>query len=164
MLVAGASVAVPSATVLANHCPDQPGLDDDWCHTPPTATPRPATPRPTQPPTQPPTQAPATPRPATPRPKPKPKPATAATAEPVDVLPAEVSPTPLEPSFTPEIVVEDPVPTEKPERSSNVAARRSSSATNPAGIVFFLVGLVIGGIAGRMSWGLRRRNKGKIFG
>lgn len=57
---------------------------------------------------------------------------------------------------TPEIVVE-PLDDEQ--------ALESEPAASASSWIFgFIVGLVIGGIIGRASWGIRRRRRQQIFG
>lgn len=142
----------------SNHCGDQPGLDDDWCHTPPgqeppdDPEPSPETPQPTVAPTPAPTPAPATPAP-TRRPAP---PVTRTTPAPTVIDDVEVPTT--EPLGTPEIIVEGPIADDQPLDVAEPSASASSW------IFGFIVGLLIGGFVGRASWGLRRRRRQQIFG
>jgi hypothetical protein len=143
---------------LATHCPPDhpphpPGVPDDYpCPQPATPTPKPATPKP------------ATPKPATPAPTryvapaPVQQPVTqpdSNTPEPT-AFPIEV--TSPSPDAATEVVVEpDQLTAETPLKSEDAASASSW-------IFGFIVGLIIGGLIGRASWGLRRRRRQQIFG
>lgn len=138
----------------ADHCepidnPDPiPGQNRDWCHTAkPEPSPDPtATPAPTAAPT--PAPPAATRRPAAP--------VTRTTPRPTVIDNVEVPTT--EPLGTPEIIVEGPIADDQPLDVAEPSASASSW------IFGFIVGLLVGGFAGRASWGLRRRRRQQIFG
>jgi hypothetical protein len=48
------------------------------------------------------------------------------------------------------------------DQTSNLNAENSASASS--WIFGFIVGLIIGGLIGRASWGIRRRRRQQIFG
>lgn len=139
----------------ADHCPPidnpdpVPGQNTEYCHTPqPTAAPK--TPKPTAKPTTAPTSAPRTAAPAPQGPTRTSSPATPA------ATPFEIE-VPEEPAATTEIVV-DPLD----EATDFEAGEQAASASS--WIFGFIVGLLVGGLLGRMSWGIRRRRRQQIFG
>ncbi len=140
------------AAAHADHCepidnPEPiPGQNTDWCH---TAKPGPSPdPTDTPSPTAAPTQAP----PAATR---RPAPVTRTTPRPTVIDNVEVPTT--DPLGTPEIIVEGPIADDQP---LEVEPQASASSW----IFGFIVGLLVGGFAGRASWGLRRRRRQQIFG
>lgn len=155
------------ATAGCTARPDRPE-----CLTPaPTVRP---TPVPTAPPTQPPpapaTARPSTPRPATPRPKrptSTPVPGAVNSSTPDPALIADPNPT-LDPLLgaeaTPEVVVSVPVDTTPKPQEAKLAVKGSSNGGSASNWAFFFVGMVLGGLVGRASWGLKRRKKQQLFG
>lgn len=150
---------VAPGSVWATHCPPEhyqhpPGVPDNYpCPDPeqtqrpdPTPTPAPtASPAPTPARTATPTRRPTT---GTTRTTPRP---TTSTAETVEVPTAD-------PQVTPEIIV-DPIGSD--EQPLPIA---EPSASASSWIFGFIVGLLVGGFAGRASWGLKRRRRQQIFG
>ncbi|MEX0874312.1 MAG: hypothetical protein WD646_13280 [Actinomycetota bacterium] len=152
LLFALAALPVAAGTARADHCkpidnpPPLEGQNTTYCHTPkPTATPK-ATPSPA--PTPAPTSAPA---PAATR-----RPVSATTAAPVQQE-VEVPAGDTGPLGTPEILVDAIDPGDE-----NFETEPSASASS--WIFGFIVGLIVGGLAGRASWGLRRKRRQQIFG
>lgn len=146
----GTTFLVPDAAWASCHLP----TDDEWpCPTTtpdPNATPQPDTPAPTAAPTAAPTPPPPA---ATRRPT---APVTRTTPRPTVIDNVEVPTT--EPLGTPEIIVEGPIADDQPLDVAEPSASASSW------IFGFIVGLLVGGFAGRASWGLRRRRRQQIFG
>ena len=152
LLVVLVSLTIEAGAAWADHCkpidnpPPLTGQNTTYCHTPnPTTAPK--TPDPTAAPTAAPTS----------------RPAPAATRRPVTRQPATTPASTIEvPAAettdlsTPEIVVE-PL-----EQAQNDEIENAASASS--WIFGFIVGLVIGGIIGRASWGIRRRRRQQIFG
>jgi hypothetical protein len=120
--------------------------------------------------------SPPPPPPETPKPKPTPTPAaktpTPTTApaprrtftprSPVSTpdttpFPVEVDTT-ADPGSTPEIVVTGPVD------GGQTPIEVENTASASSWIFGFIVGFIIGGLAGRASWGLRKRRRQQIFG
>ena len=150
-LVAFAALALTPAAD-ATHCPPDhlphpKGVPDNY----PCPDPNPE-------PTEPPATAAPTPAPTA---APTSRPAPAATRRPVVRQPAstasvEVPAAETTDLSTPEIVVE-PL-----EQAQNDEIENAASASS--WIFGFIVGLIIGGIIGRASWGIRRRRRQQIFG
>ncbi len=149
-LVVLASLTFEASVARADHCPpiDNPppltGQNTTYCHTPKPTT-APETPAPTPAPTTAPTS----------------RPAPAATRRPVVRQPASTASVEVPAAETtglssPEIVVE------QLEQAQNDEIENAASASS--WIFGFIVGLVIGGIIGRASWGIRRRRRQQIFG
>ncbi|HVE92191.1 MAG TPA: hypothetical protein VNE62_07825 [Actinomycetota bacterium] len=175
--LAAAALASPQLAppVSASHCgPVQQAKDPAGCahQTTRPSTPRPATPAPSQPAVTPRTtpliigrSTPAPARRTTPRPTRRPTSGSTATDAPVDDTTVEPLPeeTPaVDLSATPEIVFEaEQTPSPTPE---SVALQQSKSGDGGSVGVAFILGLVIGGLIGRASWGIRRRKKQQIFG
>lgn len=159
ILLTGAAVR----PAWAEHCGTvEAARDPQRCaHTPP---PRP-TAAPTVAPTAPPATAPpaATPRRATAAPTRRPGSGTTGTAEPTPEFFDTPVPQIIEPTISPEILVSTPLP--EPTSDAEAVEAASARSSSPANWAFLVVGLVIGGLLGRMSWGLsRRRKKQQIFG
>lgn len=72
--------------------------------------------------------------------------------------PFEVEVPTTEPNATPEIVV--PGAIDNPQDTLKV----QDSASASSWIFGFIVGLIVGGLIGRASWGLRKRRRNQIFG
>jgi hypothetical protein len=151
------TICLVPAAARADHCepidnPDPiPGQNREWCHTQEPSD----TPEPTDPPSTPaPTRATAAPPPAATR-RPT-APTTRTTPAPTVIDNVEVPTT--DPLGTPEIIVEGPIADDQPLDVAEPSASASSW------IFGFIVGLLIGGFAGRASWGLRRRRRQQIFG
>jgi hypothetical protein len=156
-LVAAATLLwAPSA--LADHCPPIdnpdpiPGNNTTYCHTPrPADTPDP-TPKATAKPTTAPTAAPRTAAPGPVGPARTSSGASTPAPTPFDI---EV---PDEPTATTEIVIE-------PDTIQGLDVDEGEQAGTASTWIFgFLVGLVIGALIGRASWGVRRRRRQQIFG
>lgn len=151
---AGVTIATVKP-VFANHCDNLAGLPNDWCHS--------STPKPTSPPqptlAPPPTQAPPSQPTAAPRPRQPVR--SSAPGEPIVAQPS-IDPAQQDPLGTPEIVVTEPLAT--PESESIELAQDAPGGTGPAHWAFFVVGLVVGGLIGRASWGLQRKRRSNLFG
>jgi hypothetical protein len=112
----------------------------------PSSTPKP-TATPVKTPT--PTKAPA--------PAPQPVHHTSVSTPAVTPFPVEVDTT-AQPGTTPEIVVQGPVD------GGQAPLDVQNTASASSWIFGFIVGFIIGGLAGRASWGLRKRRRQQIFG
>jgi hypothetical protein len=156
-----ASAAPSSAQEEPTNCPKP--LTPEQCNydpgpaptTPKPATPKPSTPKPT-------TRPVATRRPST---------STTTTQPRTTSAPSSVTGAPLETPFdldvgpigTPEIVVQGPVIEDDSSDDQPLEAERAA-AGGGAFWIGLLIGLVIGGLVGRASWGLQRRRRQQIFG
>jgi len=160
ILVFGASVIAP-LVAHATHCPpDHPphpkGIPDNYpCPQPATPTPKPtATPAPTAVPTK----APTTPAPT------HHVTTGGGTGTTTPVSTVEPSPFNIEvpntkANATPQILV-DPL-----NGTSNFNVDSGTQAASASSWIFgFIVGLIVGGLIGRASWGLRKRRRQQIFG
>ncbi|HYZ91628.1 MAG TPA: hypothetical protein VFA34_04440 [Actinomycetota bacterium] len=141
----------------ATHCPPEhyqhpPAVPDDY---PCPGSPAPGTPKPSPKPSVQPTPAPTAAPTAAPTRRPS-APVRQSTPAPTVIDNVEV-PT-VAPNATPEIIVDGPIAEDEPLDVAEPSASASSW------IFGFIVGLVIGGFAGRASWGLRRRRRQQIFG
>ncbi|HVL80308.1 MAG TPA: hypothetical protein VM840_01795, partial [Actinomycetota bacterium] len=72
----------------------------------------------------------------------------------LDVVPPEATPR----------IVSRPVPRATDEVEEVALAQQRTGDSSPAWWASLLVGLIIGFLAGRMSWGLKRKKKQQIFG
>lgn len=153
-----ASFAGLATPAVADHCPPidnpepVPGQNTTYCHTP-KPTQAPPTPKPTAKPTTPP--ATAAPRTAGPGPITGPTRTSTAVSTP-EPTPFDIE-VPDEPLATTEIIV-DPID----DTTEFEAGEQAGSASN--WIFGFIVGFFLGGVVGRMSWGIRRRRRQQIFG
>jgi hypothetical protein len=160
VILASGTLLVASSSARADHCkpidnpPPVGGENRDYCHTPkPTTAPKtpPPTAAPTPAPTSAPTRAPT--RPVAPvRTN---SGGTSSTPAPtVDLeIPEE------NPLATPQIIVDGPL-----EGGENFSVEADQAGQASSWIFGFIVGLLVGGLIGRASWGLRRRRRQQIFG
>jgi hypothetical protein len=154
-LLLGAWFFAPGAA-HAGHCPPidnpdpVPGQNTTYCHTP-KPTPSRSTPEPTVAPTAAPTSA-----------------RTSAPAPPVVSRTSAPRTTPAPSPFDIEVPDENPRPTiivDPLDGEADFNVEDGAMAASASSWLFgFIVGLLIGGLIGRASWGLRRRRRQQIFG
>jgi len=159
LALAVALTAFAATPAWADHCAPQPApppIDEDvwWCHTPaPTAKPKP-TPKP---------------KPATPTPQPQapaPAPARTTPRPTFSVTTSTPSPTPDVIDLDdegPEIIVPGPVIDDSDDGQALEDTEPASSGGS-LWVVTLFIGLIIGGLLGRASWGIQRKKRQQIFG